>query len=513
MNRTRVFAALFALLFTAVFCGSASAALFSSSDNAFTVDLPSAWQKVTQDGTVLSLKRDGATMKIMQVKDCNNSDCLLKEINKELDSIKSKKFKILENTYTGDVIKKTEFSTGDPLYSFNFSAASVDFTTAYFLADGKAYNVGIKGLPYVEADLVLSFISPAAKQTDASAGAEHTIDFNDPQIADISLDAPPAELTAKNAAPVDIVVGEAQPAAKKAKAPARKGGGEHKINLIFLLASAYAAILMLSFVVRMFMRVKTEDSNSNPRSYYPVKGSRLYGSPDLFFAMRDNQGNNYIANSGRWGNVLMGLGIFVTVLFALTKSFILLLKAQGILKLSAILINTLVSLSSLLSVFGFIIFMAGLLINLLFAYKFFIYDKAGKTAYKCLQKGFHLFREEYVVADEKSAVLFRIKRDRFKLLRTWVVYNSQGTIAVIKEQGKIKAALRLVLGHLCGFLRASYTLEGRLESRGSVKSAPRLFSHLKAEIDKPQAIDARITLITCAVIFMRDRDKWHPWVN
>jgi len=501
------------LLFAAVVHGSASAALFSSSDNAFTVDLPSSWQKVTADDAVLSLKRDGATMKIMLVKGCDDAVCLNKEINKELESIKSKKFKILENTYTGDVIKKTEFSTGDPLYSFNFSAASVDFTSAYFLADGKAYNVGIKGLPYVESDLVLSFISPAAKQTDSSAGADQPNNFNDPQVSDINLDTPSsAALKAEGLQPVDIVVGEAKN--KQADRPAKvKKASARKHHPACVLAFIYGLILLCAFLLRLFLRAKDEDANANPKSYYPVKGSRLYGSPDLFFKLHDNQGNNYVATSGRWGNVFMGLGAFVTAFFIVNKSLLTLLKAHGMLKLHAVLLNTLFSLSSLLSVFGFIIFMAGLMINLLFAYKFFIYDKNGNIAYKCIQKGFHFLREEYIVADAKSAVVFRLKRDRFKLLRTWVIYNSQGTIAVIKESDKVKAALRLVFGHLFGFLRASYTLKGRMESSGKITSKPKMFSYLKAEIDKPQAIDARITLITSAVIYMRDRDKWHPWIN
>lgn len=509
MNRNCALKYLFAVLFSAVLSGSAAAVVFSSSDNAFTVDLPSSWQKADSGDAVLSLKRDSATMKIMQIKGCGKKDCLNKEVNRELESIKSKKFKVLENSYTGEVIKKTEFSTGDPLYSFNFSAASVDFTSAYFLADGKAYNVGIKGLPYVEADLVLSFISPAAKETDSSAGADQPHNFNDPQISDISLDAPP--VSALKAGGINAEE-ESAFSAKPAAAKAKKSGG-YKISFICVLLCAYAAVLIIAFLLRLFVRGKEEDINSNPKSYYPVKGSRLYGSPDLFFKLHDNQGNNYIATSGRWGNVLMGLGVFLAVLFASGKSLLTFLKLHGMLKIHAVLLNTLFSLSSLLTAFGVIIFLAGIVINLMFAYKFFIYDKTGKIAYKCLQKGFHLFREEYLVADAKSAVVFRIKRNRFCLLRTWVIYNSQGTIAVIKETGKLKAFLRLLLGHLCGFLRSSYTLKGRLDSTGSLTSKAGLFTYLKAEIDKPQAIDARITLITAAVIYMRDRDKWHPWTN
>ena len=115
MNRNCALKYLFAVLFSAVLSGSAAAVVFSSSDNAFTVDLPSSWQKADSGDAVLSLKRDSATMKIMQIKGCGKKDCLNKEVNRELESIKSKKFKVLENSYTGEVIKKTEFSTGDPL--------------------------------------------------------------------------------------------------------------------------------------------------------------------------------------------------------------------------------------------------------------------------------------------------------------------------------------------------------------------------------------------------------------
>jgi len=484
-----------ALIFAALIPCSAGAVVFSSSDNSFTIDLPSSWQKNDSSDSVLSLKRDDVTMKIVRIKGCGDNDCLAKEVNKELESVKAQKFNILENTYTGDIVKRTEFSTGDPLYSFNFSAASVDFTSAYFLADGKAYNVGIKGLPYVEADLVLSFISPAAKETDESAGAFRS---DDTQVSDIK------------GGNFDLEVGDDK---NSSGAPSHAKRHHHKINFPFVIVCAYILVLLGTLSAKFFMRKKEEEENSNPRSYYPVNGSRLYGSPDLFLKLYDNQGNNYVATSGRWGNIFIGSGALLFILFTVGKILLSSLKNHGFFKIHMILTNTLFSLSSLCTVFGALIFMAGCLINLLFAYKFFIYDKNGYTLYKCIQKGFHFLREDYVVFDVKSAVVFRLKRDRFQLLRNWVIYNSQGTIAVIRETGKRRAIFRMLFGHLFGFLRSAYVIEGRLDSKGTLVSKPCITSSFKAELDKPQAIDARITLISSAIIFMRDRDKWHPWVN
>ena len=144
--KTFAFAAVFAAL-----CGApAYAVLFTAEDKSFTIDLPSSWVKINPQGQeVLSLKRDAATMKISIIPNCHYVGCIEERIGEALDFVKSKKFRVLENTYSGDIIKRTAFSTGDPLLSFNYSGAAVDFTTAFFLAAGKAYYVGIKGIPYV----------------------------------------------------------------------------------------------------------------------------------------------------------------------------------------------------------------------------------------------------------------------------------------------------------------------------------------------------------------------------
>lgn len=501
------------LIFAFVFTCSAFAVLYSADKNAFTVDLPSSWVKVNSKEDVLSLKRDDATLKIKLVKDCSNMGCLDAAIKRDLASVRAKKFKVLENTYTGDTIKRTEFSTGDPLLSFNFSGAAVDFTTGYFLADGKAYSVAVKGLPYVESDLILSFISPAAKPTDPEAGAAPVHNLNEPEIADIAFDDHP------KAADI-IIMPDEQPqesdenfVQESPKEEVKAPKPVNWINIAGIAALFYLLVLMLSFVCRMFLSSKINTASANPRSSYPVKGSRLYGSPDLFFKLHDNQGDNFVATSGRWGNVLMGAGIIIAFVFTMDRLVLSTLSEHGVINLHAVILNTVFSVSYLFSVFGLIIFATGFLLNILFAYKFYLYDRGGAIAYKCIQKGFHLLKEEYLVADAAGAVVFKLKRNKFTLLRAWTVYDNQGIIATVKESSALRAFARLILGHLCGFLRSNYIIKGRVDSSGTITSYSKLFTYFRTDLDKPEAVDADFMLVASVVIFMRDRDKWHPWTN
>lgn len=487
-----------------IICSPAFAVLFTAADKSFTIDLPSSWQRVEPVGDeVLSLKRDNAAMKISQIPACNNFNCIDARVNKDLDFVKAKKFRVLENTYSGEIIKRTEFSTGDPLLSFNYSVAAVDFTTAYFLADGKAYYVGIKGIPYVEADLILSFIAPAAKPTDATQGAPAPR-HPGTDIYDEYIDEDEAPLPLKPAAP-------AQPAAP---VPAKRDAAYDfdGVKIGFVLTGVYFLIFFMAFALRMFMPGKITAA-ANPRSSYPVKGMRLYGSPDLFFKLHDNQGNNYIATCSRWGSIFMGFGLATAVFFFALKINADYAYTNGLLTVHVAIVNTVVSLSALLSVLGLIIFALGLMLNLLFTSKYYLYSDKGALVFKCVRKGFHPFREEYVAVDDKSAIIFRMRRDRFTPQRRWLIYDNTDKIAVIQEQSFIKAILRMLLGHMCGFLRADYDIKARMGSSGKILSYGRIFTYLRAEIDKPDAVNSAIILTACAVIFMRDRDKWHPWVN
>jgi hypothetical protein len=500
----------FAVCLAAFAGGRAFAVLFAAQDKAFTVDLPSAWIKVNPQGDeVLSLKRDAATIKIARVPACGSYDCIETETEKALEFVKSRKFRLLENTYSGEIIKRTEFSTGDPLLSFNYSSAAVDFTTAYFLADGKAYYVGIKGLPYVEADLILSFISPAAKPTDAAAGARSPRLLNEPAVEDIyGQDAAAAALDAQPAAKEDAPLSAA---ADPVSVPL--SGALTPFHIAVLAAALYFFLLMMSFALRLVARGKAMPDAANPRSGYPVKGERLYGSPDLFFHLHDNQGNNYVVNSSRWADILTGLGLcgalfFLFLRFAADYAF-----TSGSVMAHVAVVNTVVSISALLSVFGLLLFAAGFMLRLLFGVKVYIYDDKGAVAFKAVQKGLYPLKEEYVLADGKSAVVMRMRRARFLPRRRWVLYNAAGEIAVIKEKSFAKALLRMLLGHMCGFLRADYDVKGRVGSSGVLLSRGHIFTYFRGDIDKPEAIPAAYFLAAAAVIYARDRDKWHPWPN
>ncbi|MDR0734400.1 MAG: hypothetical protein LBG16_01575 [Elusimicrobiota bacterium] len=490
----------------AAFAGDeAYAVLFAAQDKGFTVDLPSAWIKVNpQDHEVLSLKRDAATIKIASVPECNSYDCIENETQKALEFVKSKKFRVLENTYSGEIIKRTEFSTGDPLLSFNYSGAAVDFTTAYFLADGRAYYVGIKGLPYVEADLILSFISPAAKPTAASAGAPAPRLFNEPAVEDIYGQ----DIAAPHAPEQQALPLEAEPI------PARKPAGAlTPFHVAALAAAGYFFLIALAFALRLVARGKAMPDAANPRSGYPVKGERLYGSPDLFFHLHDNQGNNYVANCSRWAGILMGMGLagalfFLFLRFAADYAF-----TSGFVMAHAAVANTIISVSALLSLLGLLFFAAGFTLRLLFGVKVYIYDDKGALAFKAVQKGLHPLKEEYIIADGKSAVVMRLRRARFLPRRRWVLYNAGGEIAVIREKSFVKALLRMLLGHMCGFLRADYDVKGRIGSSGGLISRGHIFAYFRGDIDKPEAIPFAHFLAAAAVIYSRDRDKWHPWPN
>lgn len=507
-----------AFLFTIFFAGNAFAVLFTAEDKAFTMDLPAAWVKVNTAGTIISLKRDNATLQIKMLDNCGDKACIDKEINAALNSIKSKKFKILENAYTGEVIKETEFSTGDPIYSFSFSSAAVDFTTAAFLADGKGYIVNIKGLPYVESDLILSFISPAPKPVNPNAGAAIPT-FGDPAVSDISADEHlPVELAPTGKPSTDLSLA---PALERSSIKARKideaalqAGLQLPQHITAILALLFIFILVffMALVIRLVLPGDIKGV-ANPMSGYPVKGFRLYGSPDLFFKIHDNQGNNFIAIASRWGSIFMGFGLITSILFFLLRTVILLIHQQGLISLHPVILNTIVSFAALIIVLGILAFAAGLLVDVLFSYKFMIYDRSGTPTFRCLQKGFNFFKENYLVADSKSAVIFKMQRRRFTLKRTWIISDANEDIAVITEKSALCAFLRLLLGHLAGFLRAQYTIKGRMESTGALASSGRAYTYFVCDLDKPEAIDPQVMAIAGAVIFMRDRDKWFPWVN
>ena len=63
------------------------------------------------------------------------------KINNDLAEIKRKKMQVVGNSYTGEDIKRIEFSTGEPFFYISFFSAKNDFGAGYFLINGQSYSI------------------------------------------------------------------------------------------------------------------------------------------------------------------------------------------------------------------------------------------------------------------------------------------------------------------------------------------------------------------------------------
>ena len=110
-------------LFFSIFAASpyAGAVSFTSTDGAFSIDMPSGWTapaKLPQRG-VLSLQKGTARIDIKTIA-CTTETCIEKKVNTDLVDVKRKKMQIVGNSYTGEEVKRIEFSTGEPFFYISF---------------------------------------------------------------------------------------------------------------------------------------------------------------------------------------------------------------------------------------------------------------------------------------------------------------------------------------------------------------------------------------------------------
>ena len=494
------------------------ALVFTAKEEAFTIDLPSSWEKVeSQD--YLSLKNtSGATMRFVMISDCFDRQCLEKIVDKEIKDLTKRNFQIIKNEYTGDIIRETEFSTGDPLLSFDFTKQDMFFTAGYFLSGGKAYNVGIRGVPDTEAYYLLSFISPQPKQeTEESSSTyeESTLTSQATKLETVEQsDLLNIESSPKKEEKPKIQITKQQ----VAKVPLKQVKNNPKVKplqiilrVVTIIAILYVLILIGAFIYKLFSKKKEDIQNTNPNSPYPIQGKRLYGSPDLFLRLHDNLGNHYIATCTRWGGLFAFCGLLVVIFFSLMRLVCAIIVLQQ--NHPSLIVNTLYSISYLFTACGLVVFIFGVILNILFPYKYQVYDSKGKLLFKCIQKGLSLLSEKYFITTREGHVICKLTRRNFVLLRTWKIFDIDKEIAEIKEKSILKAILRLIFGHLLGILRADYTIKAQMDSSGDIKSASKLATQFNVSLDKPQAISADIMLVFSAVLFLRDRDKIFPWVN
>lgn len=476
---------------------------FTAIDQGFSITLNPKWREVpSSDTQVLNLRSGQNKINAIPLEKCNNVTCLEKIIAGRIKQVKNKQFKLIKNTYSGEEIKRTEFSTLDPLLSFSYVANGKPYTEGYFTSGSKAYKMEIVGLPYAEAELNLSFIAPKPKEVE-----DLPVITEEEPLKEENIQAPQVEETQRQT--LSETLSSKQELQKEKKyvfAVPRK-----LYNLIFIIF-AYLLILVGFFSFNLFFAQMPDDTPTNPKSFYPIRGARLYGSPDLFLRFFDSQGQNFIVTAQRWGSFLVVFGLYGALFFTLAHFVINAFAEQGI-DSHKVLVNTIMSLCYVFAIFGLIFAVAGKVLDLMFPPAIYIYNDKGSIAFKIVRRGSGLFNYAYLVLADEDNVVYRLETPKIFLLRKWMLFDKQGELAVIKEDSLAKAFGRKLLGHLGGTFRATYNVRGKNESKGQIMSLRNIKARFQIDIDKPQAFPATAMLVTAAVIYVVDRDKYYPWFN
>lgn len=515
--------------------GAGFAAGFSSQDGAFTMDMPAGWKqaKTTPEGSVLSIEKNSSRIDIKTIS-CTTETCIEKKISEDLADVKRKKMQVVGNSYTGEEIKRIEFSTGEPFFYINFFTPKNDFGAGYFLINSKAYSILAKDLTYAETDLIFSFISPVQKEKPAEQAPELPImemDLKSPKAYDIAAlpDVQEETLSAQSPEEKESVKAEEpqKPSAfrknlsklkvktllSKNMPPYVRQLGRGFDIFVFLLM-LFGVLLAGALIVRFFIPTRQDNTPANPNSLFPIRFRRLYGTPSLIFRARDNQGNVLISLSSRWDSLFLFTGSFLIVLTFLILAVTGLGENSGLLPLSAFAYNTIYSACSLLIPLGLTIFFCGVVWSQLVLREITLFDRKGKKAAIVLQKGFGFTQERYEIYFARSKDVLVVTRKRFSFCRQWQMFNREGNLqASLTESSAWRALARKACGHLWGMLRADYKIQGQMDSTGTIENACGAFDRFTCYLDKPQALNARDLLAVALLINIRDRDKWYPWFN
>ena len=531
------------LVFCLIAAGNLHAALFTSSDGRFGIELPTGWTfaKKPAAGSVLSIVKGSSRIDIKTVPSCHTEACIEQKTQKDLLEVKNKKMQVVGNSYTGEEIKRIDFATGEPFFYISFFTPSNDFSSGYFLVGQHAYSILAKDLSYAQTDLIFSFISPTVSATAPSTQPKNApesmqVEVNIADKRAYTIDALPAVVEEEIAVPATSTdLAEEEPAAPQAETavkpnvePATKGKRKltlitrnmppyiqqlgHGFDVLVGLLFCYLLIQAVALGVRLFIKTKLDNAQVNPNSPYPIKFRRLYGTPSIIFRARDNQGNILLSLSSRWDSLFLFGGLMLIICAGLIMALTGILESTRLVALSAITYNTIYSAVSLVIPLGFVIFICGLLWSQLVLRQFSLYDNKGQKAVYVLQRGFGLKKECYVAYFAKSKEILLLERKRFSYLRHWQVLDKERhVLARIEEENPVFAILRKLIGHLWGMLRASYRIYGPMESNGQILNARAAFNQFSCNMDKPQAVSARNLLVAALIINIRDRDKWYPW--
>lgn len=505
--------------------GSLQAAVFTSKDSQFTIDLPSGWAQARTPaaGAVLSVVKGSARIDIKPVPECNSETCIEQKTQADLVSVKNKKMQVVGNTFTGEEIKRIDFSSGEPFFYINFFTSKNDFSSGYFLIGKTAYSILAKDLSYAQTDLIFSLISPVqsipALEMDLSDRRAYDIEaLPDVSSQPIMAVQPvqkkllPPQIPAVAAAAPQAAPGRRLHTLVTRNMPPYIKQLGHGFDALVALLFLYVLLQAGAVVVRCFIKPQEPQTQVNPHSPYPIKFRRLYGTPSLIFRARDNQGNVLLSLSARWDGLFLFGGLILIIGAVLVMAFTGVLETTRAVRLSAFTYNTVYSAVSLVIPLGFVIFICGILWSQLVLRQFALYDSKGQKAVYVMQRGFGLKKECYLAYFVKSKEVLLLERKRFSWLRKWQLLDKERhVLAHIYEDSPARAVVRKFTGHLWGLLRASYVIEGPMDSQGKIENSRAAFNRFVCNMDKPQALSARDLLVTALIVNIRDRDKWYPW--
>ena len=477
------------------------ATVFNATDGSFSISLPSSkWQKISAAEGSLQLKNGQNTIDISPLTECKDAPCIEKLLTRRVAQAKRQQLKLIKNTYSGEEIKKIEYPTLDQLFYFSYTSDGKNYTEGYFTSGAKGYKIEISGLSYADADLYLSFIAPKPKEIEDDL----PIETEEDSIVEENITAPEIQETGRQTLVEAFANKRAAEKAKKLKLP-------KKLSIIIGLILIYLCVIAGFFTYNFIFPQKPDGTPTNPKSFYPIRGNRLYGAPDLFIKLYDSQGYNFIVTTTRWSSFLKEYGFYGAVFFALLHFAISSAIQQGL--ANNIWVNTGSSLCYLFVIFGLIFMIGGYILDILFPAPIFVYTEKGAVFFKIVRRRKGLFKYAYLVLSNAYSVIFRLETSMFPLKRKWVVIDKNDRIAVIQEKSLLRAIARKLFGHLGGSLRANYFVQGKNESKGQIMSLRNIKTNFQIDIDKTQAFPPSVLLAAAAVIFTKYRDKYYPWFN
>ena len=513
---------------------------FTSTNGAFTLDLPSGWKEANRSADAVLSVEKGASRIDIKTTNCTTETCIEGKINSDLAEIKRKKMTVVGNAYTGEEIKRIEFSTGEPFFYISFYTPKNDFGAGYFLISNQAYSILARNLTYAETDLIFSFIAPrTASMAEEPATPSLEVALQDPRayegvavpdVAEETVSAPEEQpqpvahpvVSQPKSSRLAGVLRQLKSKLKRAsinsflstRMPPYVRQLGRVFDIFVLLGICYLLTWAMAAIVRICIGPKPFAAPANPNSLYPIHFKRLYGTPSVIWRAKDNQGNTLVSLSSRWDSFFLLSGMLVIVATGCGLALLGLAEKLQFFPTHTFAYDTAYSICSLLVPLGIMIFFCGVIWSQLVLREISLFDRSGKKAAIILQKGFGLKEERYEIYFARSKEILVATRKRFSLRRTWCLLNAEGhPLAHAQERSVAKALLRKAIGHLWGFLRADYDISGQMDSTGAIQNEHGFFNRFVCYLDKPQAINARDLLALSLLISVRDKDKWYPWFN